>query len=42
MDEKYDPAAIESKWQKQWDAWSLFKVTENPAQLPIVAAIWIR
>ena len=31
MDERYDPAAIESKWQKQWDAWSLFKVTENPS-----------
>ena len=30
MDERYDPAAIESKWQKQWDAWRLFKVTENP------------
>ena len=29
MDEKYDPAGIESKWQKQWDAWKLFKVTEN-------------
>ena len=29
MDERYDPAAIESKWQKQWDAWNLFKVTEN-------------
>ena len=31
MDERYDPAAIESKWQKQWDAWNLFKVTENPS-----------
>ncbi|MGD2012325.1 MAG: leucine--tRNA ligase [Desulfobacterales bacterium] len=31
MDERYDPAAIESKWQKQWDAWRLFKVTENPS-----------
>jgi leucyl-tRNA synthetase len=29
MDERYDPGAIESKWQKQWDAWNLFKVTEN-------------
>ena len=31
MDERYDPAAIESKWQKQWDAWRLFRVTENPS-----------
>ncbi len=29
MDERYDPGAIESKWQKQWDEWNLFKVTEN-------------
>ena len=29
MDERYDPGAIESKWQKQWDAWNLFKVTEK-------------
>ena len=30
MDEKYDPKEIESKWQKQWENWGLFKVTENP------------
>ena len=29
MDERYDPAAIESKWQTQWDAWNLFKVLED-------------
>ncbi len=29
MNERYDPGPIESKWQKQWDAWNLFKVTEN-------------
>ena len=33
MEERYDPAAIESKWQKKWDEWNLFKVTENP-ELP--------
>jgi len=32
MEEKYDPQAIESKWQKKWEQWELFKVTENPAQ----------
>ena len=31
MDERYNPGAIESKWQKQWDKWNLFKVTENPS-----------
>jgi len=31
MDARYDPGAIESKWQKQWDAWNLFKATENPS-----------
>ncbi len=29
MDERYDPAAIEFKWQKQWNAWNLFKVLED-------------
>ncbi len=32
MDEKYDPRAIESKWQKKWEEWDLFKVKEDPAQ----------
>jgi leucyl-tRNA synthetase len=32
MEEKYDPRAIESKWQKKWEEWDLFKVKENPAQ----------
>ena len=32
MDEKYNPRAIESKWQKKWGEWDLFKVKENPAQ----------
>jgi len=31
MDERYNPGEIESKWQKQWDKWNLFKVTENPS-----------
>ena len=29
MDEKYDPKKIESKWQKQWENWDLFKVRED-------------
>ena len=33
MEDRYDPAAIEPKWQKKWDEWKLFKVTENP-ELP--------
>jgi leucyl-tRNA synthetase len=32
MDEKYTPEAIETKWQKKWEAWSLFKATEDPGQ----------
>jgi leucyl-tRNA synthetase len=32
MDEKYNPQEIESKWQKKWEEWDLFKVKENPAQ----------
>ncbi|MBE9543494.1 MAG: leucine--tRNA ligase [Proteobacteria bacterium] len=32
MDEKYDPRAIESKWQKKWEEWDLFRVKENSAQ----------
>ena len=30
MNKKYDPKEIESKWQKQWEKWDLFKVTEDP------------
>ena len=30
MDERYDPKAIELKWQKYWDESGLFKVTEDP------------
>jgi len=29
MDEKYDPKKIESKWQKQWENWDLFKIRED-------------
>jgi leucyl-tRNA synthetase len=32
MDAKYDPGAIESKWQQKWEEWDLFRVEENPAQ----------
>ena len=32
MDEKYNPQKIESKWQKKWGEWDLFKVKENPTQ----------
>jgi leucyl-tRNA synthetase len=32
MEEKYDPARIESKWQKFWDAHHLFKVQADPTQ----------
>jgi leucyl-tRNA synthetase len=32
MDEKYNPEAVESKWQQRWDAQDLFKVTEDPAR----------
>ena len=32
MDEKYDPKAIESKWQEKWEEWDLFRVKENRAQ----------
>jgi leucyl-tRNA synthetase len=32
MDAKYDPGAIESKWQKKWEEWDLFRVKENPGQ----------
>ena len=32
MDEKYDPREIESKWQKKWEEWDLFRVKENPAR----------
>ena len=33
MEDKYDPLAIESKWQKKWDEGNMFRVTEN-ADLP--------
>ena len=29
---KYDPAAIEEKWQKKWEEEKTFKVTEDPAK----------
>jgi leucyl-tRNA synthetase len=32
MDEKYNPEAVESKWQQRWDAQDLFKVTEDPVR----------
>jgi leucyl-tRNA synthetase len=32
MDEKYTPEAIEAKWQKRWEAWNLFKATEDPGR----------
>ena len=32
MEDKYAPAEIESKWQKRWDDWKLFKVSEDPKQ----------
>ncbi len=30
MDERYEPRALESKWQKFWEETKLFKVDENP------------
>jgi leucyl-tRNA synthetase len=30
MDEKYNPKAIEAKWQKFWEASKLFKVEDDP------------
>ncbi|MEE4357299.1 MAG: leucine--tRNA ligase [Desulfococcaceae bacterium] len=30
MDSKYDPGAIEAKWQKYWQESGIFKVTEDP------------
>jgi leucyl-tRNA synthetase len=32
MDERYEPRALESKWQKIWEEIKLFKVEENPDQ----------
>jgi leucyl-tRNA synthetase len=32
MDEKYDPKAIESRWQKKWEEWDLFRVKEDPTR----------
>ncbi len=31
MDERYDPQAIETKWQRHWEDTDLFKVTEDPS-----------
>ncbi|MFA0744931.1 MAG: hypothetical protein LASZOEIN_001732, partial [Candidatus Fervidibacter sp.] len=30
--ERYNPQEIEPKWQKRWNEWQLFKVTEDPSQ----------
>jgi leucyl-tRNA synthetase len=30
MDERYEPRALESRWQKFWEETKLFKVEENP------------
>ncbi len=30
MDERYEPRALESKWQKFWEETKLFKIEENP------------
>ncbi|UCH23802.1 MAG: leucine--tRNA ligase [Deltaproteobacteria bacterium] len=30
MDVKYDPKAIEIKWQKYWEETNIFKITEDP------------
>ncbi|MBW1724408.1 MAG: leucine--tRNA ligase [Deltaproteobacteria bacterium] len=30
MDERYEPRALESRWQKIWEETKLFKVEENP------------
>jgi len=32
MEERYEPRALESKWQKIWEETKLFKVEENPDQ----------
>ncbi|MDX9707974.1 MAG: leucine--tRNA ligase [Trichloromonas sp.] len=32
MQERYDAAAIEEKWQNRWDAEASFKVTEDPSR----------
>ena len=29
MDQRYNPSVIEQKWQKIWEDWKLFKVTED-------------
>ncbi len=31
-DQKYTPAEVEAKWQKQWEDQKTFKVTEDPAK----------
>jgi len=32
MDEKYDPKAIEAKWQAYWNKTGLFNVSEDPGK----------
>jgi len=32
MQERYNAAAIEEKWQNRWDAEETFKVTEDPSR----------
>ncbi len=32
MDSRYDPRAVEAKWQGIWEAAGLFKVTEDPSR----------
>ncbi len=32
MQDKYVPAAIESKWQQSWEEWDLFRVKEDPGR----------
>jgi leucyl-tRNA synthetase len=32
MEERYDPQAIETKWQQRWNASDLFKVDDDPAR----------
>jgi leucyl-tRNA synthetase len=32
MDERYNPSAVETKWQKTWEEKGLFKVKEDPSK----------
>jgi len=34
MSDRYDPAAIEPKWQAYWDAHQTFRAERHPAQTP--------